>query len=275
MVTRIPTASSSPPCPHRVHVAGLRIVPAHVSDSVDLVWDDVAHGSAHVFAFVNGYSATLRRTSAAYAQALRDDRVVGLPDGAAITLGARSIGLGDIGRAPGPDVFSAACQRAAEDGTTFFLLGGQPGVAEVLRDKLTATYPGLVVAGTATPPFGEWSQAETQELVARVHESRAQVLWLGVSAPKQETWALRNLAELRIPAVCVGAAFDFLAGAKPRAPRWMRGAGLEWAFRLGSEPRRLWRRYLIGNARFLGDLALYRGAPVDADADTDSPTTAG
>jgi len=115
----------------------------------------------------------------------------------------------------------------------------------------------------ATPAYGEWPAEETERLVRTVRNSGADVLWMGVAAGKQEVWALRQLDALSMPVLCVGAAFDFLSGTKPRAPGWVRRAGLEWLFRFATEPRRLWRRYTVGNAIYLLDLLRYGRKPAD------------
>lgn len=237
-----------------MYVAGLRVYSADVDLAVNMLWADIGSSEPHVFALVNAHSASLRADRPEYAAALEHPRVVGLPDGFAIELGSRWTGLGEIGRAPGPDILTAASAKAAEDGTRFFFLGGGEGVAEALRDRLRTEHPGLIIAGVATPPFGMWPDEVSRSLAAQVRSSGAHVLWLGVSAPKQEVWALRFLAETGVPTICVGAAFDFYSGGVKRAPEWMRRQGLEWLYRLASEPRRLWKRYLVGNARFLFDL---------------------
>ena len=258
-VARLPwRAHSGESRANTVHVAGLRVRRADVERAASFIFDDVRAGSSHVFALVNGQSAMLRRRFSDYAAALEDDRCICLPDGAAVSFGAKWVGLGDIGRAPGPDVFSRCCEQASLNGTRFFLLGGGDGVVERLRASLVERYPGLQIVGVATPPFGEWPDAFSAKLSREIRESGADVLWLGVSAPKQETWGLAHLDQLGLPVVCVGAAFDFLSGTVQRAPVWMRRAGLEWLFRLALEPRRMWRRYLLGNTRFLLDLAQLR-----------------
>jgi N-acetylglucosaminyldiphosphoundecaprenol N-acetyl-beta-D-mannosaminyltransferase len=253
-----PEATSAATSSPRLWVAGLPVVRAGIDSALEMLWDDTAARRSPVYVLVNGYSATLRRQPA-YAAVLSSDAVVPLADGAAMTYGAAVTGSGAIGRCPGPDLFEAAADRAAADGTTFFLLGGHDGVAEQLADRLVERHPGLVVAGTATPPFGTWSDEDSVALVDRFKASGADILWLGVSAPKQESWAVRWREQIGRPTVCVGAAFDFLSGNKKRAPEWMRSLGLEWLFRLGSEPGRLWKRYIVGNAVFLGDLARYGG----------------
>ncbi|MDI6711719.1 MAG: WecB/TagA/CpsF family glycosyltransferase [Anaerosomatales bacterium] len=204
----------------------------------------------------------LRRASRAYARLVADtDRCVTLADGASVAYAARFLGYEHVGRCPGPDLMEEVCASAAERGVPIFLLGGGPGIADALADTLGARHPGLVVAGAATPPFGEWSEETNRALVEAVKQSGARILFMGVSAPKQEIWAYEHLDELGIPIVCVGAAFDFLSGRKPRAPKWMRKIGLEWLFRLITEPRRLWKRYLIGNLVFLWDVIRYGRRP--------------
>ena len=261
------TSGSNPPTNatssrrQSVHVAGLKVVRATVDDAVEMLLADADAQTPRVYALVNGHSASLRRSVPAYAAALEDERTIGLPDGSAITYGARLVGLGEVGRAPGPDVFAVFCQRAAASGVPIFLLGGGDCVAPRLAEVLIQRFPGLIVSGMATPPFGEWPADVSLELCEQVRASGARILWLGVSAPKQEIWALEHLDLIGMPVACVGAAFDFLAGLKPRAPQWMRDAGVEWIFRLATEPARLWKRYLIGNAIFLADLIRYGRRP--------------
>ena len=125
-------------------------------------------------------------------------------------------------------------------------------MAELLRDKLTTRFPGLVVAGTYTPPFRPLTVEELAALRADVAAKTPDVIWVGLSTPKQERFMAEHWRTLEAGLLIgVGAAFDFLSGRVPQAPRWMQRSGLEWLFRLGTEPRRLWRRYLIHNPLFV------------------------
>lgn len=239
-------------------------------DTVGAVERVISGGSeaSRVYVLVNAHSAKLRRESPVYAALLADaDRCVNLPDGASVTYAARLLGYGDIGRCPGPDLMESLCARAASDGIPIFLLGGAEGVAPALADALRLRHDGLIVAGTATPAFGEWSAEESLRLVEAVRASGARILFMGVSAPKQEIWAYEHLDELQMPIVCVGAAFDFGTGTKARAPEWMRKAGIEWVHRLLSEPGRMWKRYLVGNTLFIWDVVRYgrRLAPLPGE----------
>jgi N-acetylglucosaminyldiphosphoundecaprenol N-acetyl-beta-D-mannosaminyltransferase len=133
-----------------------------------------------------------------------------------------------------------------------YLFGGTPEALEKLQAELRAEEPRIVIAGVESPPFRELSDAEVAEAAGRMRAAGADAVWVGLGAPKQDVMAAR-LRDVDAAAAifCVGAAFDFVAGTVPRAPLWMQRSGLEWLHRLLSEPRRLWRRYLIGNPRFV------------------------
>lgn len=174
------------------------------------------------------------------------------PDGMPLVWLGRLAGHRQIGRVYGPDLMLALCERSLENGWKHYFHGGGEGVAERLRDRLCERFPGLEVAGTYTPPFRPPTPAEDQAAAERINRSGADVVWVGLGAPKQETWMHDQLGRIEAPVMIgVGAAFDFHAGVKAQAPRWMQRAGLEWLFRLSCEPRRLAGRYLIGNTRFL------------------------
>lgn len=150
----------------------------------------------------------------------------------------------NVGRVYGPDLLLAMCERSVEPGYRHFFYGGRPGVVEDLADVLRARFPGLQIAGTHTPPFRPPTAAEDEEIVRQIREAQPDVLWVGISTPKQERWMADHVEQLDVPAlVGVGAAFDFVSGHKRQAPRWIQRSGFEWLFRLANEPRRLWPRY--------------------------------
>ena len=152
----------------------------------------------------------------------------------------------------GSDLMLACCERSVIRGYRHFFYGGGEGVARRLADRLCSRYPRPTVAGTYAPPFRPVSAAEDQAIVREINDAGPDIVWVGLSTPKQECWMDAHLGRLRAPVLIgVGAAFDFHAGLKKRAPRWMQRSGLEWLFRLGTEPRRLWRRYLRNNPAFI------------------------
>jgi N-acetylglucosaminyldiphosphoundecaprenol N-acetyl-beta-D-mannosaminyltransferase len=175
-----------------------------------------------------------------------------MADGMSIVWGARFLGLKMPERVAGPDVMRALCQRAAAKGHRIFLMGSSVANLEKLSRALEANAPGLHIAGTYSPPWCErFSEEETQIIISHLKASQPDILFVGVSCPKQERWIAENLNRLGVPlCLAVGAAFDFLSGRIPRAPEFMRKRGLEWLYRLWCEPRRLWKRYLLGNLIF-------------------------
>jgi N-acetylglucosaminyldiphosphoundecaprenol N-acetyl-beta-D-mannosaminyltransferase len=146
----------------------------------------------------------------------------------------------------------ALVKRGIPLGRSHFFLGGPPGLPEELARRLGKTYPGLRVAGTLSPPFRPLSPEEDEALVALINSAAPDFVWVGLGAPQQDLWVASHRSRLNAAALlAVGAAFDFHAGTRRRAPRWMQRTGTEWFFRLVMEPRRLARRYTVVNARFL------------------------
>ena len=141
--------------------------------------------------------------------------------------------------------------HAAIKGEPVFLLGSTVATLAALVDKLKLAYPALMIAGAVSPPFRSATAAEDAAIVAQINASGAGSVWVSLGCPKQEKWMLSHRGRVHAVMLGVGAAFDFIAGAKPRAPAWMQNAGLEWLHRLANEPGRLWRRYLVTNSRFV------------------------
>lgn len=167
------------------------------------------------------------------------------PDGMPVVWSLRHLGAPHTGRVYGPDLLLAAADRLRDIGTRHYFYGGAPGVADTLANKLQTRFPGMVVTGAYCPPFCDLSQTELDDICAEINATGAQVVWVGLSTPKQEKWMSRVRNQLDAPVlVGVGAAFDFHSGVKRQAPVWMRRNGLEWLFRALTEPRRLGPRYL-------------------------------
>jgi N-acetylglucosaminyldiphosphoundecaprenol N-acetyl-beta-D-mannosaminyltransferase len=173
------------------------------------------------------------------------------PDGMPMVWAGRYAGASSIGRVYGPDLMLELCDVAVRRGWRSFFYGGREGVAEQLAARLSVRFPGLKVAGCYSPPFRMLSFDEDDEIVKRINSSGADLVWVGLSTPKQERWMAAHLGRLDAFALLgVGAAFDFHAGLIRQAPRWIQRTGLEWLFRLSQEPRRLWKRYMTNNPRF-------------------------
>jgi N-acetylglucosaminyldiphosphoundecaprenol N-acetyl-beta-D-mannosaminyltransferase len=167
------------------------------------------------------------------------------PDGMSIVWLLKMYGHSKVTRVYGPDLMLAVCRYSAQQGFRQFLYGGEDGVAEELARKLQTRFPGLSIAGTYTPPFRSLTPEEDKEIIERINRSEADIVWIGISTPKQELWMADHIGKLDAPVIIgVGAAFDFLSGKKLQAPTWMQRNGMEWLFRFLTEPRRLWKRYI-------------------------------
>ncbi|MDD5679787.1 MAG: WecB/TagA/CpsF family glycosyltransferase [Candidatus Omnitrophica bacterium] len=155
-------------------------------------------------------------------------------------------------RVPGSDLFPEACKMANERGYKVFLLGGSPGSAQKSAEVLKKMYSEIRIAGVYSPPYGFENNAdENSKIVNMIKDSRADILFVGLGAPKQEKWIYLHKNEYQVPvSIGVGASFEFISGMIKRAPRWMQKSGLEWFWRLMMEPGRLWKRYLVDDTRF-------------------------
>jgi N-acetylglucosaminyldiphosphoundecaprenol N-acetyl-beta-D-mannosaminyltransferase len=243
-----PVPADGPP---RVDVLGVGVSCLTLDSTVEEVSGWVDRGE-HRYVCVTGVHGVME--SQRDPQLLRIHNRSGLttPDGMPMVWSARWAGRREVSRVYGPDLMLAVLARAIERGWSSFFYGGGPAIAERLAHRLTTRFPGLQVAGTSTPPFRPLTPQEDAEIVQVINDSGAQLVWVGLSTPKQERWMAEHVARLRANALFgVGAAFDLVAGTVPQAPRWMQRSGLEWTYRLGREPRRLWRRYLRNNPAFV------------------------
>lgn len=175
-----------------------------------------------------------------------------VPDGFSLVLLARLNGYPLKRRVYGPDLMDDFFKISQSKGYSHFFYGSTEGILSKFKSELRIKFPGLKISGFYSPPFSQLNQEEDQEIIDRINKASPDVLWVGLGCPKQQLWMYEHKDKLKVPVmVGVGAAFDFLAKTKPQAPSWMRDHGLEWLFRLITEPKRLWKRYLLGNTMFL------------------------
>ena len=174
------------------------------------------------------------------------------PDGMPLVFLSRWLGYKHVTRVYGPDLMLEFSQLSAKKGYRNYYFGGAEGIPEKLADNLTSRFRGLQVVGTHSPPFHPLTLEEEQDIVDQINATNPDIVWVCLGSPKQELWVAKFRDRLNAPILIgVGSAFDFLSGRKPQAPRWMQRSALEWLFRLLTEPRRLWRRYLINNPLFM------------------------
>jgi N-acetylglucosaminyldiphosphoundecaprenol N-acetyl-beta-D-mannosaminyltransferase len=180
-----------------------------------------------------------------------------LPDGMPLSWVGWLQGHREMDRVSGPSFMLAMCELSAERGYRNFFYGGDPGVAESLRDSLQKRFPGLQVVGTYTPPFRSLNPEEESAFLAQVREARPHIIWVGLGAPKQERFMAQFVDQLHVPLMIgVGAAFDYHTGRLRDCSNWIKRAGLQWLHRLVQDPKRLWKRYLRANPAFLLQIAL-------------------
>jgi len=189
------------------------------------------------------------------------------PDGMPMVWAGKLNGHREMQRVYGPDLMLDVCAWSETSGAKHFFYGGADGVAELLAQKLKVKFPKLQVVGTYTPPFRALNATEVEKLSQQIRDAQPDILWVGLSTPKQEKFMAEYLPRLDATLMAgVGAAFDFHSGRTKQAPRWMQRSGLEWFYRLCSEPRRLGKRYLRNNPlfalRFLGQLTGFKKYPL-------------
>ncbi len=166
-----------------------------------------------------------------------------LPDGVGIILAAKMLGYPHHGRVTGPTLMLRLCDWGRTERLRHFFYGGAPGVAEKLAHRLEKGYPGLDVAGICSPPFREVTRTEDAKIIRQINRTEPDIIWVGLGSPKQEKWMAEHVGKTTATALIgVGAAFDFHSGRTKWAPPWMQKAGVEWAYRLYREPKRMWRR---------------------------------
>ncbi len=200
--------------------------------------------AANVHVVMSGY------WKSAYRRLINNASLV-TPDGMPLVWALRLLGIKQQTRVYGPDLMLAWCDRASRTGIPIYLYGGTPTTLDKLQENLKKRFPDLIIAGSYSPPFRPLTGEQEALDRERIHKSGAKVVLVALGCPKQEEWMSRQQGYLNAVMIGVGAAFRFHSGEVSQAPRWMMGMGLEWLYRLCSEPGRLWQRYIINNPCFL------------------------
>ncbi len=233
-------------------VLGVRIHAMQIPEVVTRMEEWIRQRDACCYIAVTDMHSLMQAQQAASFKMILQNADLVVPDGFPLVWLGRRKGFDLRRRVYGPELMERFCELSAAKGYRHFFYGGAPGVAGKLSARFAARFPGLQVAGSYCPPFRPLTRQEDEEIVSLIDGSQADVVWVGLGAPKQERWMHEHRGRLKAPVlVGVGAAFDFHTGRIAQAPEWMRERGLEWLFRLSREPRRLWRRYVIYGTRFV------------------------
>jgi len=220
------------------------------AQAVDRIGGWAAARESRVVCICNAHSVVTATRDPAFAQVLAKADLA-TPDGAPVAWMLRRLGHAGQPRINGPDLMLRLCERAADAALPVALVGSTPQTLAALQRQLRAAWPALPIVLAESPPFRPLTPAEEEALAARIEASGAAIVFVGFGCPKQETWMAARRGRVHAVMIGVGAAFDFHAGTVARAPAWMREHGLEWLHRLASEPRRLWKRYLVTNTLFV------------------------
>lgn len=234
-----------------VNILGVPIAAVNMEEAADRIEEWIQNGT-RTFVTVSGVHGIME--SQYDEEIKRIHRAAGMcvPDGMPTVWIGKLYGHKDMRRVYGPDLMLEVMRRSVEKGYTHFFYGGKEGVPELLRDRLVERFSGLKILGVFSPPFRPMSEEEENKLHDLIEELSLDILWVGLSTPKQERWMSAHVGKLKTRVMIgVGAAFDFHAGLVRQAPEWMQRIGLEWFFRLCVEPRRLWRRYMKNNPIFI------------------------
>ncbi len=254
MATRLSSSTCENPS---FDVIGVRTDAMQTEQVIEQMQRWIGEGNGcHSIAATSMHGIVEAQHDASFKEVLNETDLV-VPDGMPLVWLGRRQGHQLRRRVYGPDLLLGFCEESIRHSYKHFFYGGEPGVAEDLAESMKRRFPGLNVVGTCSPPFWELSAQEEREMEELIARAAPDVVWVGLGTPKQERWMHEHKARLRVPVlVGVGAAFDVLSGNRKQAPRWMGEHGLEWSFRLMQEPGRLWRRYLVYGAQFVGYVAM-------------------
>jgi len=251
---------ASPIAIPRVNVMGVGIHTVNLDSALIATFWAAHAAGVRGYVTVTGVHGVMESQSDPYLKAIHNRSMLSLPDGVPMVWVGRSRGHATMSQVYGPDFMRAVFARSAGSSERHFLWGGGDGVVNILKQKLITRNPGVVIVGVETPPFRPLTHDEEIELVDRINRARPHFFWVGLSTPKQERFMAgfleRQGDSLQLDGqgfimLGVGAAFDVEAGLVKEPPRWLRGTGFGWLYRLVKEPKRLWKRYLRNNPRFI------------------------
>jgi N-acetylglucosaminyldiphosphoundecaprenol N-acetyl-beta-D-mannosaminyltransferase len=246
-----PSISLVPPGqPLSRSIIGMRVDAVSYEDATERILDWARTGESRSICVASVNNAILARADDGFRRAVNESDLV-TPDGMPLVWGLRLLGVPSAQRVCGPVLTPMLFEAASQRGIPVGFYGGVPDVLDDLVRQVSERFRRLDVAYAWSPPFRPLSVAEDEQVVAEIRGSGARILFVGLGAPKQELWMARHRGAIASVMVGVGAAFDLLAGRTTRAPLWMQRSGLEWVHRLLHEPRRLWKRYLYGNPKFV------------------------
>lgn len=236
--------------PFTSRILGVNVAVTNMQDTVNLMIDHIRELSGEFICLTNVHTTVMAEKDAEYRK-VQNAAFLALPDGSPLALLQRLRGFKEAEQVAGPDLMQAIYKATENTDITHYFYGSSQKTIDALKKNLAQKYPGLKVVGMESPPFRSLTKEEDEDAVRRINESGADFVWVGLGAPKQEVWMYEHQGRINGLMLGVGAGFDFHAGTVKRAPGWMRRHYLEWLYRLIQDPRRLWKRYVSTNGKFL------------------------
>jgi N-acetylglucosaminyldiphosphoundecaprenol N-acetyl-beta-D-mannosaminyltransferase len=242
--------------PGTVTINGIVIANVTMNHALDRIFEAINSASRITIYFANAHCINVSVSDEEYRNILRQENALVLGDGAGVRMASRMTGKMLCDNVNGTDMFPLLCARAVEQKRSIYLLGSSPGIPDQVVARMSAAFPGLHFAGIR---HGYFSDAELDSVIAGINATTCDMVLVGFGVPKQEKWISSNRGRINAPVVIgVGGLFDYYSGRIARAPKAMRAVGLEWAWRLAMEPKRMWKRYLVGNFLFVFRICIWK-----------------
>ncbi len=238
-------------------ILGVNIAAINMEWLLDYLGENISEISGDYITVANVHTTVTAYEDKEYC-AVQNNALMAIPDGGPLTSIGHKRGLDQMGRTTGPSLMEEIFAISAEKGYRHYFYGSTEKTLGMLREKLEEKYPGMTIAGMFSPPFRALTEEEDADIIKMINEADADFVWIGLGAPKQERWMAAHQGKLKGVMIGVGAGFDYLSGNIKRAPMWMQNHNLEWLYRLLQEPKRLFKRYLETNTKFIWN-AVIRG----------------
>lgn len=232
------------------NILGVNIAAVDMSRTVEYIQKHIKELSGFYICISNVHTTVMSYENEEYCK-IQNDAVLALPDGKPLSMVCRRRGFPETQRVTGPDLMGEIFAISGENGYRHYFYGSTEETVKALQGKLEERYPEIQIAGCYSPPFRLLTKEEDAQVIRRINEARADFVWVGLGAPKQEKWMYAHKGRVKGLMIGVGAGFDYFAGNIKRAPLWMQKCSLEWLYRLLQDPRRLFKRYLVTNTKFL------------------------
>ena len=231
-------------------ILGVNICITDMRNTIDTIAANIDAWRGKYICITNVHTTIMAHDDENYMK-IQNGSILTLPDGAPLSAYLRKHGYEDARRVAGPDLMHEILKISAEHGWKHFFYGSTDETLELLNKAIQDKYPGVVVSGMVSPPFRTLTEEEDKEYIDMINAAKPDFVWVGLGAPKQEIWMAEHEDKIDAIMLGVGAAFNFEAGNVKRAPKWMQKLSLEWLFRLSQDPKRLFKRYLITNTKYM------------------------